>query len=45
MQNYGITYTRVSETFKFEGFTDAEHKNRDDDKSMTSYVFIAVGEP
>jgi hypothetical protein len=42
-RNYGITYTCVPEPFKFEGFADAAHKNRDDDKSTTGYVFIAAG--
>jgi hypothetical protein len=42
-RNYGITYTRAPDPFKFEGFADAAHKNRDNDKSTTGYVFIAAG--
>jgi hypothetical protein len=42
-RTYAITYKNVPDPFTFEGFADAAHKNRDDGKSTTGYVFTAAG--
>jgi hypothetical protein len=42
-RTYGITYTYTSDSdISLVGYADAAHKNRDDAKSTTGYVFLAA---